>query len=977
MASASGSDDDEFVILVCTDPTNEIEGDISNEEIVISTTDIFRWDFTSTLSFRTFKIRAHRKRLIEESSYFRGLLGGSFSESCLDCISIQWHLETFLNVVKCMFHCPLDITSKNFIPLFQAALYFGVEILLLQLKSWFSEVSVSKDPGLFQIQLDDLIDIWNFGLEHANGFVQELCASYFARNFMWAMSSKFFEDVPYDLLLLCIKHPHLTVDSEKHLSDALLIWLDSNIERLQRSNKTECGFSDILKQIRISLLPLWFAAGKRSSSSFSELANESVDSIFRLTQVTPIGPINALRDGDLSHLRIRLTEYSKRVDLSGCLQITTMILLLSLLPNNHSVGSALRKSIEESISNLEQADGSKYQIPQGLLPTLSFEAVQEVDISGCLKLHLEAAIECFSKSFPSLRKVKAAYLLNFKTTTLYRLVQKCSLVSEVDITVDMDPLISSQVSVISSSSAVISLAQNRPYTVGDSSSVTSLYHLGHSLSNITKLTLEGRSDVCDSDIQYIAKFCVSLCYLNLKGCISLTDVCIANLIRRCTKLHSIVVCHTSFGMNSILALCTASSILSNSPTAQFGKKHLDSLAANLQLLHMGGCKCADEASLQELLSQTQMLKSLCLGDTNLVDDALCNFSGSFLEMLDISNTMISTAALNLVVRTNPGLKCLNARGCKNLFQPENTTKVAKFSSPYTCEELFIELGKTCRLEEIVLGWGFSYFSLQGLKPAILSLRAMTVGLGGSLPEDALRLLPTTCPMLESLVLYFQVISDCIIINIMKSLRQLQTLAFCYCLGDISISSFKLSMLNLRKLRLERVTPWLTNNDLVLLTQNFANLVELALLGCKLLNSEAQCIISSGWPGLIAIHLEDCGEVTRSGVCSLFNCTALEDLLLRHNGPGIQRNFILDAASKMPMLRQVSLDLCDASEGDFDLPDDADRYCLRSVKIARCKSQRCNVGPYFAEAHRKPVHRETLVLVWNSRNVFRTVVKERL
>ncbi|WRX23265.1 BTB/Kelch-associated - like 1 [Theobroma cacao] len=917
MASASGSDDDEFVILVCTDPTNEIE----------------------------------------ESSYFRGLLGGSFSESCLDCISIQWHLETFLNVVKCMFHCPLDITSKNFIPLFQAALYFGVEILLLQLKSWFSEVSVSKDPGLFQIQLDDLIDIWNFGLEHANGFVQELCASYFARNFMWAMSSKFFEDVPYDLLLLCIKHPHLTVDSEKHLSDALLIWIDSNIERLQRSNKTECGFSDILKQIRISLLPLWFAAGKRSSSSFSELANESVGSIFRLTQVTPIGPINGLRDGDLSHLRIRLTEYSKRVDLSGCLQITTMILLLSLLPNTHSVGSALRKSIEESISNLEQADGSKYQIPQGLLPTLSFEAVQEVDISGCLKLHLEAAIECFSKSFPSLRKVKAAYLLNFKTTTLYRLVQKCSLVSEVDITVDMDPLISSQVSVISPSSAVISLAQNRPYTVGDSSSVTSLYHLGHSLSNITKLTLEGRSDVCDSDIQYIAKFCVSLCYLNLKGCISLTDVCIANLIRRCTKLHSIVVCHTSFGMNSILALCTASSILSNSPTAQFGKKHLDSLAANLQLLHMG----ADEASLQELLSQTQMLKSLCLGDTNLVDDALCNFSGSFLEMLDISNTMISTAALNLVVRTNPGLKCLNARGCKNLFQPENTTKVAKFSSPYTCEELFIELGKTCRLEEIALGWGFSYFSLQGLKPAILSLRAMTVGLGGSLPEDALRLLPTTCPMLESLVLYFQVISDCIIINIMKSLRQLQTLAFCYCLGDISISSFKLSMPNLRKLRLERVTPWLTNNDLVLLTQNFANLVELALLGCKLLNSEAQCIISSGWPGLISIHLEDCGEVTRSGVCSLFNCTALEDLLLRHNGPGIQRNFILDAASKMPMLRQVSLDLCDASEGDFDLPDDADRYCLRSVKIARCKSQRCNVGPYFAEAHRKPVHRETLVL----------------
>ncbi|KAK6233802.1 hypothetical protein QUC31_006208 [Theobroma cacao] len=75
---------------------------------------------------------------------------------------------------------------------------------------------------------------------------------------------------------------------------------------------------------------------------------------------------------------------------------------------------------------------------------------------------------------------------------------------------------------------------------------------------------------------------------------------------------------------------------------------------------------------------------------------------------------------------------------------------------------------------------------------------------------------------------------------------------------------------------------MTNNDLVLLTQNFANLVEFAFLGCKLLNSDARCIISSEWPGLISIHLKDCKEVTRSSVCSLFNCTALEDLLLRHN-----------------------------------------------------------------------------------------------
>lgn len=86
------------------------------------------------------------------------------------------------------------------------------------------------------------------------------------------------------------------------------------------------------------------------------------------------------------------------------------------------------------------------------------------------------------------------------------------------------------------------------------------------------------------------------------------------------------------------------------------------------------------------------------------------------------------------------------------------------------------------------------------------------------------------------ILSLQVISDSIMDRIMTSLRQLRALALCYCLGDISISSFKFSLPNLRKLRLERVTPWMTNDDLVILTQHCANLVELSLLGCTLLNA---------------------------------------------------------------------------------------------------------------------------------------------
>lgn len=82
----------------------------------------------------------------------------------------------------------------------------------------------------------------------------------------------------------------------------------------------------------------------------------------------------------------------------------------------------------------------------------------------------------------------------------------------------------------------------------------------------------------------------------------------------------------------------------------------------------------------------------------------------------------------------------------------------------------------------------------------------------------------------------QVLSDSIIMKILANLKNLLVLALCHCLGDISIVSFKFSIPNLRKLTLERVTPWMTNNDLVILTRSCANLVELSLLGCTLLSS---------------------------------------------------------------------------------------------------------------------------------------------
>ncbi|KAL6514375.1 hypothetical protein OROHE_019117 [Orobanche hederae] len=122
---------------------------------------------------------------------------------------------------------------------------------------------------------------------------------------------------------------------------------------------------------------------------------------------------------------------------------------------------------------------------------------------------------------------------------------------------------------------------------------------------------------------------------------------------------------------------------------------------------------------------------------------------------------------------------------------------------------------------------------------------------------------------------------------------------------------------------------------------------------------------------------ECGDITVCGVRSLLDCHALEDLSLRHTGRGIPRNFITYAASELSMLRKISLDVCDASEGDFDIPNFADRYFLGIVKVARCKLQKCALQLRNLQARITPVHKETLVLAWNSEKLVRTVVKERL
>lgn len=95
--------------------------------------------------------------------------------------------------------------------------------------------------------------------------------------------------------------------------------------------------------------------------------------------------------------------------------------------------------------------------------------------------------------------------------------------------------------------------------------------------------------LADYDLHNISELCVSLCYLNLKGCTSVSDGGIAVVIVKCVKLHSIVVCDTYFGQISVASLCSCRPDFDKLDAPQTEKTSM-SLAYKLQKLHMGGCK---------------------------------------------------------------------------------------------------------------------------------------------------------------------------------------------------------------------------------------------------------------------------------------------------------------------------------------------------------------------------------------------------
>ncbi len=98
---------------------------------------------------------------------------------------------------------------------------------------------------------------------------------------------------------------------------------------------------------------------------------------------------------------------------------------------------------------------------------------------------------------------------------------------------------------------------------------------------------------------------------------------------------------------------------------------------------------------------------------------------------------------------------------------------------------------------------------------------------------------------------WQVISDEGMMSMLQDLKGLHTLELQHCLGQISRESIRMFKggcgLSLTCLRLERVTPWMEDSDVLLLSSTCPGLCRLSFVGC-------QCLTSGEWN----VNIISCG-----------------------------------------------------------------------------------------------------------------------
>lgn len=181
----------------------------------------------------------------------------------------------------------------------------------------------------------------------------------------------------------------------------------------------------------------------------------------------------------------------QNIVLSGCPQITTAFLYISVLPTDLDV--SFKRRIVSSYTQVDHQSFILYDELEKAAKTLLFRNVHMVDLSKCPNVHFGAAIDWLKLAFPELRIFRALHCLSFHFDDLIYLLLRCPWIDEIDMTVDTSTITPNQ-SIVSSSSEVLGkVKQNRrryytpcpPYD----------RQLNSVFSNVSRVTLEGRNDI--------------------------------------------------------------------------------------------------------------------------------------------------------------------------------------------------------------------------------------------------------------------------------------------------------------------------------------------------------------------------------------------------------------------------------------------------------------------------------------------------
>jgi len=163
--AGDGEDAGDPVVLEITDTSSAAPSGAPSlpRPAPVCVSDLARFD---PLPSPTVAVRADRHRLIESSSYFRALLGGSFSESGRPYVQVGCNLEAAVQVLRYLFEPSesFTITPDNFLPLLEGALFLAVEGLLVECERWFRTMCSQTSATI--VPLDFIIEVWYFAQEH-------------------------------------------------------------------------------------------------------------------------------------------------------------------------------------------------------------------------------------------------------------------------------------------------------------------------------------------------------------------------------------------------------------------------------------------------------------------------------------------------------------------------------------------------------------------------------------------------------------------------------------------------------------------------------------------------------------------------------------------------------------------------------------------------------------------------------------------